>query len=241
MPEKFFSESEATKIVQRAVQLQEQSQASTYTPGVTKEELARIASEVGVSVEFLEQAIRERGGKSERRGFSLSKDFQRVVDGEFDPKDFDVLISALGVQGRQYTTTQVGRSLHSHRMVGMCTAKVEVTARNGRTRITANASPILPAILSTELAVISVGIGASLAATGQSLIGGILLGIGGLVGSAWMLFGGTKAGYAKTEKLVNELAEVVEEENSRASANLNLNSAPAVTEPAEQQVNQQQS
>ena len=241
MPEKFFSESEATKIVQRAVQLQEQSQASAYTPGVTKEELARIAAEVGVSVEFLEQAIRERGGNPERRGFSLSKDFQRVVDGEFDPTDFDVLISALGVQGRQYTTTQVGRSLHSHRMVGMCTAKVEVTARNGRTRITANASPILPAILSTELAVISVGIGASLAATGQSLVGGILLGLGGLLGSAWMLFGGTKAGYVKTEKLVNNLAEVVEEENSRAKAKLNLNSAPAVTEPDEQQVNQQKS
>jgi hypothetical protein len=244
MSEELFSEAEAAKIVQRAVHLQEENQASTYTPGVTREELVRIAAEVGVSVDFLDQAIRERGGDPTKRGFSLSREFERVVDGEMDPNNFDVLTPIIGGHGPHGGITQVGRSLRSNKTVGLCVSNFDVTSRNGRTRVTAKASPVLAMIFGGELALFSTGAAAAMITSGQPWLAGVMVALAGISASAWMMIGGTKAGHRKTEDLVNKVAQRVHEENQFAknnSVNKNLAQAPQQadeTQPQSQELNQ---
>ncbi len=51
MSQQFFSEKDVGKIVRRAAELQEKSTGSTaYTPGVSREELERVAREMGIDV-----------------------------------------------------------------------------------------------------------------------------------------------------------------------------------------------
>ncbi|MFX9058321.1 hypothetical protein ABTN75_21235, partial [Acinetobacter baumannii] len=54
-----YSEQEASEIVKRAAELAEAKAANTYKSGITKAELERIAAEMGVPLEALDQAIRE--------------------------------------------------------------------------------------------------------------------------------------------------------------------------------------
>ena len=98
MGKEVFSEQEASQILQRAVQLHEsQGQADPYTPGITREELDRIAQEVGVSTEFLAQAIKESQSSSHKTGpLRLTEEFEHVIDGELDPNNFDVIAEVAG-------------------------------------------------------------------------------------------------------------------------------------------------
>ena len=54
----FFSEQEATEIIKRAAALQERLQSSsTDNPGLTREELIRVAGEMGLYHESVLKAI----------------------------------------------------------------------------------------------------------------------------------------------------------------------------------------
>lgn len=133
-----FSEKEAAEIVQRAVELQEASDALApdYTPGVTTDELHRIAAEVGLDPGFVDQAIQAH---KEQPAASTSSTLQTarhelVLNGELDLDDFDCLLD--GIKPVPNTTpTQVGRTFKARTLVGTTTADVTVTSRNGRTRI----------------------------------------------------------------------------------------------------------
>ena len=90
--ERVFSEQEVGQIIRRAVEITEEGSAQAYTPGVTRSELEKIATEVGVSSEALERAIEEaRQHTGKRWPLRLTEEFERVVDGELDPSEFDLL------------------------------------------------------------------------------------------------------------------------------------------------------
>ncbi len=147
--DKVFSEQEVAALMKRAVELQEANlhAQKDYRPGVTRDELVRAAREIGVDPSFLEQAIREKLQGTASAGSPLFQEEQRVVDGEIDPNDFDLVLKALNpVSTRRHPVAQVGRTLSARAMTGSGMAKVEVTSRGGRTRINVKPIPALEII-----------------------------------------------------------------------------------------------
>ena len=111
-----FSEQEVTQIIRRAAELSAKAPESpTYTPGITRSELEKIASEIGVDPKSLQQAIlesRESNVKSE--GFTFAPVYERVVEGELDPDEFDLVTDFIHTFGRfDPGVTQVGRSVRA--------------------------------------------------------------------------------------------------------------------------------
>lgn len=228
MPEQVFSESEAAEIVKFAAKLQEEksSTAENYTPGVTKDELWRIAQEVGLSKEVFEQAVaeyRDKGisAQAEKR-FRLGLEIERVINGELAVEDFDLLTNLLRRRSHTLPPAQVGRTLHTKLMVYGSQADVSVTARNGRTRLEITSSPILGIVFGVQAALMGSIAGAGMIAEGQHLLVGIAtVLLSWLTGAgifSWVARGSRKA----VTKLANELearlkelvAPVPEEETS---------------------------
>jgi hypothetical protein len=140
-----WSEQELGEIVQRAAELQEQStdRGLGYTPGVTLQQLERIAQEVGVEPEFLRRALDERRQGVSGRGSGLLRDEERVVTGELDPADFDLILAQVRVRrSRHRPATQIGRSLRAQVWTGSGLANLEVTSRNERTRLRLKSFPL---------------------------------------------------------------------------------------------------
>lgn len=173
--ERVFSEQEVTSLMKRAVELQEANKhpQKEYRPGVTRDELVRAAREIGVDPSFLEQAIREKLQGKTATGSPLFQEEQRVVDGEIDPNDFDLVLQALSpVSSRRHPVAQVGRTLSARAMTGSGMAKVEVTSRGGRTRINVKPFPALEIIGTFYPAfIVSMIAAAPLAESGQPLLG----------------------------------------------------------------------
>jgi hypothetical protein len=210
MPDRrLFSEAEISTIIERAIKLQEENVAAkSYTPGVTREELGRIAAELGVEPQFLQQAILDqlRPATGNEKA-SLYRE-ERVVDGEVDPSEFDLMLEQIRtVNTRHHPTQQFGRTLRTQALAGGGFVNVEVTARNGRTRIKAASFPVLqilgtfyPAFLGSIFA------GTKLASMGQPLAGAAvsvgLFGAAALGFRAW-----SKAARKGMHTLVNRLAD----------------------------------
>lgn len=209
-----FSEQEVGEIVRRAVELQEQGSDAAYQPGVTRPELERIAQELGLDPQYLDRAIRESLSSPPHKGpLNLMQEFERVVDGELRQEDFDVLLEHLkpGLKGRGIT--QVGRTLSGPAKTGTGSqANVEVSSRNGRTKIRVTSSPILaylialhPAVIGSLVAIGAFGekgmVGAAVAATAGLLIAGGL-------GFRHLL----KLGHQRAKALADTLAGTVEAE-----------------------------
>lgn len=170
-----FSEQEVAEIMRRAATLQEESAdaAEVYTPGVTMEELQRVAQEMGVSAKFLEQAIREKLGGEQPRGIGKAPEEQRVIEGELDPQDFDVVLDHIRTRVRSRNqVAQVGRSMRGQVFTSSGMANLEVTSRGGRTRISVQPVAIFEYLGSFYPAfIVSILAGAPLADSGQPLLG----------------------------------------------------------------------
>lgn len=191
--ERVFSEQEVTSLMKRAVELQEANKhpQKEYRPGVTRDELVRAAKEIGVDASFLEQAIREKLQGKTATGSPLFQEEQRVVDGEIDPNDFDLVLQALStVSSRRHPVAQVGRTLSARAMTGSGIAKVEVTSRGGRTRINVKPFPALeiigtfyPAFIVSMIAGSNLSHGAPGLATA---VAGGAFGLAALLCRAWL-------------------------------------------------------
>jgi hypothetical protein len=138
-----YSEQEVGQIIQRAAELQERAGDKAvvpYAPGVTREQLERVAHEVGVEAAFLQQALEERERPARPSGFLPVH--ERVVEGELDPADFDLFLQEVrGHRARNDHSKQIGRTLETRAWSGSGWAQVEVTSRNARTRL--KVKPIL--------------------------------------------------------------------------------------------------
>ncbi len=139
-----FSEKEVSEIMQRAAKLQEQEQTA-YTPGVTQEELVRMAGELGVDASVLERAIAEQTQRKEKRPFNFVREEERVVEGEIDPNDFDLILENVKTRrSRRNPAVQIGKTLRAQAISGGSLQNVEVTSRKGRTRISVKHVPFFP-------------------------------------------------------------------------------------------------
>ena len=208
--ERIFSEQEVSEILRRAVELTEAGTEREYIPGVTESELVRIAEEVGVSPEALRRAILESGKIDSKRGlFHLTEEFERVVEGELDPSQFDVLaegIKPLGNAG-QPAIAQVGRKLQMSAWTGVGQAKVDVTSRNGRTSLKVKSNALFQALMTLHPSLIAtlITVG-SMSESGMGLLGTVI-GAGIMTIGAGAFTWLTKLGHRKAEKLADDLRE----------------------------------
>lgn len=221
-----FSEQEASKIIQRAVELSEQQGAGQYTPGITRAELEKIAAEVGVSADVLDRAIRDTvKHQSTKKSSWFTEEFERVVEGELDPSQYDIVIEGLKPLSNagQPHAAQVGRTLSLSTWTGVGQAKVDLTSRNGRTKVKVKSNALFQGLMTLHPAFVT-----ALIATGSlSEKGMAALGIG--IGAAAMaigvgLFGFlTKKGHRKAEELADtmrdRIADTLEAEESAQAGN----------------------
>ncbi|MBS1706342.1 MAG: hypothetical protein JST40_10735 [Armatimonadetes bacterium] len=221
MSDPIFSEEQVTQIVKRAVQLQEQHQAANYQPGVTPDELKRIASELGVDPQYLELAIREKLNSSSGNGSGLLKwknQTERVVDGEISTDDFGEVIRNFGHAMRNSPPTLIGRTLTCRTFAGLNLADVTVTARNGRTKVEVNTVPFLNLIFGLQAGIMGTAIGSSLIAE-KGLVGaGVAVLAAGAAAVFGLVVGGTIWGHKKGEALANKIqqdAQALVDENVR--------------------------
>ena len=229
MPKKrVFSEQEASEIMQRAVRLQESSKTGdSYTPGITFDELKRIADEAGIDVQFLNKAVTgvDTEEKSTVGVFNLTEEFERVVEGEMDPEDFDKILHLI----RKGGLMQVGRTLTGQGTMGVHVVKIGVESRNGRTRVRVKYIPLSAYFIGLHMPIIL-----SAVAMGQAVQSGLpwmgvaaivaMLGIGTGV-FHWLVKTGRKA----AKKLTGQIVEVIEEEVDPLRKNLQASSS-ATTE-----------
>ena len=125
-----FSEQETSEVLQKAAKLQEAASDAAYTPGITRSELDRIASEAGIDTKFVEQALGEiQTTKPKRSWLNLSEEFERVVDGEVDPDDFDQILLDLKPVGHRHGLQQVGRTVSMQTYYKGAVCQVEMTSR----------------------------------------------------------------------------------------------------------------
>lgn len=226
-----FSEKEASEVLQRAARMQEErGGASSYAPGISHDELIRIATEAGIAPENLEAAIRAASQNPAKRSFlNLVEEVERVVDAEIEPEDFDMLLDvAKPARQRRHPARQVGRTFTMQTNYRGSLYNVEVTSRQGRTRIRVSSMPLLAYLMSLHPAIL-IGVigGANIAAQGggaaAALFGtlAVLAGALGFVGLA-------RRGSNNT----TELAEKLEARVREATAPKIQNLGGPLTEPA---------
>ncbi|MCW5942911.1 MAG: hypothetical protein KIS66_11810 [Fimbriimonadaceae bacterium] len=212
-PKKVFSEQEAAQIVQRAVHLQESaSEGRGYVPGITYDELRRIAEEAGIDSRFLDQAVREGNAPVSHRGLlHFTETFERVIEGELAPEDFDVVMEHLHTGGRNSQVMQIGRMLKGNTYTGWGMASIAVASRNGRTRLSVKSNAFVAFFVSLYPAII----GSVIAASAMGERGLVAQGLGvaacllatGAIGFRAMLRMNHKAARALTDRLETKIAD----------------------------------
>ena len=217
-----FSEKEAAEIMQRAVRMQESSgKGGDYTPGITEEELRKIAVEAGIDPSFLDKAISgiDTQEKSETGLFNLTEEFIRVVEGEISPDDFDKILNLFS-HSQKNGLKQVGRTLSGPAIKGTHMMSLNVESRKGRTKINVKYMPVFAYLIGLHGPLItSVILLASQIEGGRPWLGAglaaAILGIGVGVFKALV-----NAGRKMAKKLTGEIVQVVEYETSELRTNL---------------------
>ncbi len=236
MPKKrVFSEQEASEIMQRAVRLQESSQAGNeYTPGVTLEELKRIVEEAGIDARFLDKAVAgiDTAEKSTIGVFNLTEEFERVVEGEMDPEDFDKILHLVRKNGTG-GLMQVGRTLTGQGTTGVHVVQINVESRNGRTRVKVKYIPVTAYFIGLHLPIILSAVSiAPFIQSGHPWLG--VATVTGMLGIGTCVFGWlVKKGRKAAKQLTGKIVEAIEEEVDPLRKNLQASSAET---PEDEQV-----
>lgn len=241
---RIFSEQEASEILQRAAKLQEDDRDShsSYTPGITEDELERIAHEAGIDPNFLRRAM-EKATSSEKKNtkVQLEQVFERVVEGEIEPENFDLVIEDVRAgqrqrqSGNQGGIQQIGRRIFGTVMCGPAIGKMNITSRNGRTRIEVRTGPFFPLFLSLYppfiISLVAIAVTAERAPGIGAAIAAILL-TGAFPLAKFLLRRGHKAGEELADSLSAKAQEAVDIQNSELQKRL-AQSTPA---PASEEV-----
>ncbi len=221
-----FSEQEVAEILRNAIAIEEQGLVDhAYKPGVTLEELQRVADEIGVSPKALEMALNLEGSPAaqKKRVLTFKESFERVVQGELDPRDFDVILSHLKLMQTNQSSgvTQVGRTLTAQSWTGAGQANVKVSARHGRTKIEVTSSPLV-AIMGALYPATLVGIATGVGVGSANPIAGILTALAFIGSGAWGCRALLNANHRRSAELADKLQESVEEHLNETDQNLAL-------------------
>ncbi len=212
---KIFSEQEASEILQKAVKLQEAGpdKGDGYKPGITYDELKKIAEEAGLDPQYLDQAIEvPTAAEVEKGPFHLSEKIERVIDGELDPNNFDVLLDQLRpTRAGIPVGIQVGRALTATTWTGISQARIEVSSRKGRTRLRVNSNSLMAYFMGLHMPlIIGIVTMAGMAESGRGTLGALLGGgliLAGMGAFKWLANKGHKAARKVADKLQARIEE----------------------------------
>ncbi len=168
MNPRIFSEKEASEILQRAAKLQETSADGSYTPGVTIDELARIATEAGIDRKYLEAALTAPTSASVKTSLlNLIEEHELVIDGELDAEGLAELVDELRQVSKVRMVSAVGNSCQGVVSKGTAYGEFQVSSRRGRTRIRLKQTPFVAYFMGLHVPLIlSLALGANFAAHG---------------------------------------------------------------------------
>ena len=213
MEKRVFSEKEAAEILQRAAKIQEESTGTPYSPGVSLEELKRIAVEAGIDVSVLDKAIHSHQEVPVSKGiFPLLQEHERVVDGELSTDNFDIVYEVLKRPTNQFIQ-QVGRTMQIRSMAAGSQVIISIACRNDRTKI--NVRPTIfvpfmtilyPALLLSFIALVNLSV------HGQ-VLWGLLATFAALAIAVPLFIWRTKSVDTKARKLANDLADLIQQDN----------------------------
>ncbi len=198
---------------------------------MTGDELGRIAAEIGIDPKFLEQAISESGTVQNTKGkFNLTEEFQRVVETELDPEDFDLITAQAKSTstGRRSGLQQVGRTLSGQAWTGSSFAHLNVVSRNGRTKVDVKSNPLFAYLVTFHPAIFASAVTVGVMSHGSQP----LLGVGiaaALLTAATLAFKflvnrGHAAAKVMTDRIVSTIQENAEE---RSALNIAPTMAPS--------------
>lgn len=152
--DKYFSEKEVAEIIRRAGEIQEEKAEGGYAPGVATEELRKLATEVGIQPEYLEQALQERSGV--KPATKNDKNIiERIIPVVVDPADYDMITDVIKLQPMMSTgtTTSGGVTQFGRTMIGQASESwdnphFKINSRGGRTKIEVWSDKTVPIVIS---------------------------------------------------------------------------------------------
>lgn len=221
--ESLFTESEIAELVRRAAELQEQGSKEGYVPGVTRDELVRMAQEAGIDPAFMLKAIDEKrnpivGTAAPKGKFQWKTEVERVLPVEVDPENYDIVTENVKVvpsMTTQHGVTTGGLSVLGRTISGTISStwdnpSFKITSRGGRTSLKV-ASTVSSACIGV-LAIIPLMLSAVVGREAGP-IQGVALAVASVVGG-WLT-----ARYFATKSVENasEVADKLEEGILRAA------------------------
>jgi hypothetical protein len=211
-----YSEAEAAKILEKAARLQERlDPANGSTPGVTLDELKRMAQECGISVAAVEQALIAPEDKTRSGFMNLSEEQERVFEGELDENNMADVIDSVMPVAKMAPILTMGKTYRFQVSSGMIFGQLTLSSRNGRTRLTFRQVPFIAYFVGMHLPLIlSIVGGASFLAHGRIVLG--LSVLFGLLAIGMFLFTTlAKVGKRKARELVDRMSENIAESLAR--------------------------
>ncbi len=207
---KVYSEKEASEILQKAVALQEAAgeAGESYTPGITAEELRKIAEEAGLDPKYLELALKStKESEPPKKWFmNLVQEHERVIEGEIPPDSFDVILEGLSRNTQKHGLRQVGRAVEGQVSKGWGFGTLKLSSRRGRTRLSLRSNPFLPIMLSLYPCFMAGLIAAGVLA--EQKMG--LVGLGTFVGCMLLGYAGFRYGLQQGHQTFAKLADELE-------------------------------
>ena len=220
MPErpKVYSEQEASEIVRRAAELAEAKASNAYRSGITRDELERIASEMGVPLDALDQAISEsHEPEKTKRRFAFNTKVESVLDFEANEEDLGTILDKVHSM-RRHAVVLTSKRLDMVSMCGTMRTRITAVSKNGRTRLTLDGKGLTVFMLSAY-PILIFGF-TFIARMSQFGFGAAILGAAALVSLALAAFWvGMQFSVKRLHALADEIKETLEE-NHRQSADV---------------------
>lgn len=245
--ERTYSEQQVKDILMKAVDLQQQGviEGTSDPSGLTRDQLAKMAAELGIDSKYVDAAIdQSRVTQKEDKGtwlfgIPITHTHEAVVEGELDPERFDVVVPELGTPSLNphlSGSSQVGRSLNAKVSKGLAFGPLSVVSRDGKTKISGKHMAFVGFMTSMYPALIfSLIFGLKVAQAGN-LIGAFALVLTLLtVGTGIFTWMARKADQAMKE-VVKRVAGVVADETKAQGVRENLARSTSVQSDTENRV-----
>lgn len=147
-----FTEAQVAQIIRAASRRHGSDAGNREASGVTRSELERLAHEVGIAPADLAAAIEQvRAGEDQGGPPWRQRSFERVVEGEFPPEAYAESLLNLPIANTPGQTAAVGNTFRCNYMAGLSSQELKVVAKDGRTRVRVETTPVVASILACVL------------------------------------------------------------------------------------------
>lgn len=219
MPGHVFSEKEASEILQQAVRLQEQGGVSDYTPGVTYDELVRIAAEAGIDKDYLRQAIESPTETAPKTSlFNLMEEQDKVLDGELDDDGLQELMDQIRSIVKLQHPQTFGKSIEAQAWRGPACGTLRVSSKRGRTRIAFRQTPFIAYFTGLHVPLILSLIFALKFGISGAVLPAILVPLALLTAGGSVFYAVAQAGKRKAREILSKIVGLAQAELGRGDA-----------------------